>query len=125
MAKNTMLNLRRNSEEIALDYDKAMNEWSRVLSNARNQSIEELSEVINDNLESFRKINSSGTWEDAMVWGVFLYHYDAHTGLQSESGFHLQQVTDALRKSNCSEYVKRTIDYAYYVLQDKKMNNSY
>lgn len=76
-------------------------------------------------MSSTLKINSAGTWQQAMGWDVFFYHYDAQTGLQFENGFHLQQVTDALRKSNCLEHVKRTIDYAYYVLRDKRIDSSY
>lgn len=117
-----MLSLRRDHKNIALDYQKAMDLWSQLLSNRRNQSVEDLSQDINSHLNNFREINSTRTWEDAMIWSVFLYHYDAQTGLLYESGFQLQQVTNALAISECSDYAKRTADYAYYILRDKKID---
>lgn len=121
MAKNTMLSLRRYPENIALDYKKAMDVWTIILSDQRDQSVEDLAQSINDHLKTFSEVNSTGTWEDAMIWSVFLYHYDAQTGLLYESGFQLQKITNALAISECSDYAKRTSDYAYYILHDKKI----
>jgi hypothetical protein len=128
MAKNTMLVLNRTARnipnyanKIVSDYEKASEEWGRILSDPKSKTVDGLAELINKNTDTFLEINTTGTWEDAMVWSALMYHYDAQTGLQFESRMHVQLIIDAIHKSDCSSYVKRTVDYAYYVLRDKKI----
>lgn len=127
MAKKTMLELKRAgalnpeyAQKIALDYKKASEVWSEIIP-SKIESVDELVEIINQNEETFLNINSTGTWEDAMTWTALMHYYDAQTGLQFESGMHAQNIIDAFKKSDCSTYVRKTIDYAYYILRDQKV----
>jgi len=128
MAKKTMLELNRSSrnisnyaDRIVSDYERASEEWKRILSNPKSKTVDGLAELINENTDSFLEINTSGTWEDAMVWSALIYYYDSQTGLKFESGKYAEVIIDAFHKSECSSYVKRTVEYAYYVLNDKKI----
>lgn len=128
MAKKTMLVLNRSARtihnyanKIVSDYERAAEEWSRILSDSKSKTADGLAELINKNIDTFLEINTTGTWEDAMVWSALIYYYDTQTGLQFESGMYAGIMVDAFYKSECSSYVKRTVEYAYYVLRDKKI----
>jgi hypothetical protein len=126
MTKKTILELNgyaRNTpgygDRIVEDYKKASDEWRNILANPKSKTVDDLTTMINENIDVFFEMNHSGTWEDAMIWTAFLYYYDAQTGLKFENGFHADRILEAIKQSECSTYAKRTAAYAYFVLRDK------
>lgn len=109
------------AEDVAIDYKKASDLWTIALSGIDNHDIEGIAEVINRYERDFSKINTTGTWEDAMVWTALMGCYDAQDGLSYSNGMYAQAIVDAFDISNCSTYVKRTAVLAYYTLRDQKV----